>query len=342
MDLTQMVNPPKKSRYEAKPKEVVREENSEEESEESAVVRREDQFGKRKRDIGISFQGLSSKVLPPVQKKRVAVYEVMGVTDDEGNPIIDPTTKLPVDPAPLILPGVYVFEDIFEQDPMKRHKYLRNVQGTEVVIENGKPITKERVDSIEFVMSNGQLHVNIESDYVTYTLLELHPLNATGKYRDRSMAPAFRRIDTVRRWDKTILGMDLAYDAEKTIMEERDGDRIITMAHAAGIPTRGRALDGNAGVKFDLRVFARQNPKEFFMLNKDNDMAVKIAVADSLHLGLIEYNADKRAWYFSTDGERAGWHTPGVEPEEALIKFYRSEDGQALYEKLQDQLNYFD
>jgi hypothetical protein len=302
----------------------------------ASEVRRYREDGKRLKNIPIQLQGLSSQMLPPITKRKVARYEVIGTNQ------VDPLTGEYIIAPPCIIPGTFTIYDPFDQDVLKRHKLLKNVTRTELVLRDGKQVVEEYVEDI--TLENGWKDVAIEKNYLQYVLLELHPLNASNKWRSSSgQAAAFRRVDIDRRaWAETQAGMDLAFEAESVVVALRKPDEIIEYAHAAGIPTAGRNLDGQDSVKYDLRKFARKHPRDFFKLNKSNESAIKIAVIDAIQIGLIDYEVDKRAWFFSTDGERIGSHLPGEEPTEALIKLFKKEDYRKHYEVLQSQLNYWD
>jgi hypothetical protein len=312
--------------------------------EEKTVVRRYSSDGRFERLLPTSLGGISAGMLPPITKKKIAIYEVIVDVDSEGNPLPDPLTGLPPDTRPpLVLPGTIVIRDFFESDPLKRMKVLKYITRSERVFENGREFMKEFVDDIVF--SNGTLAVPVEANYLLYCILELHPLNASNKYRNTyGDAPAFRRTDMDRKhWSKSMAAMDLAWEAEKAVVELRKSEDIIAMASALNIPTANRMTDGDTGIKYDLRVFARNNPLDFFKVVKNTAAAVKMQVMDAIQLGLIEYSIDQRAWFFVTDGERIGTILAGAEdPQEALMKMFLKDDYQDKYKKLVDQLNYWD
>jgi len=284
----------------------------------------------------VELQGLSSQMLPPMMKNRYAEYE----TINRGQ--VDPLTDQLNEPTSLILPGKYTVYDPFEKEVMKRHKTIKNVTRHETVNRGGVNMSEEVVDDIVFDTVN--LKVPIEKNYLMYVLLELHPLNESNPRRDKSQAPAFRRIDVnVRKWSGAQNNQDLAFDAESQVVNMKDVDTIIRWATAAGIHTAGRQMDNGPGtVKHDLRIFARNNPKDFFALDPRNDSAVKIAVMDSIDLGIIEYTPDNRMWRFFGSGEMICQHLPQDEPTEYLIKSLRKKEYEAAYKELQQLLNYWD
>lgn len=301
----------------------------------SVRVHRED--GVYKKRLPVEMQGLSSQMMPPITKRKIAVYEVLGKDQ------IDPLTKEPVKAPVLVLPGKFVIYDPFQNNVLQRHRLLKNVTRSEKVNRGGVEVVEEVVEDLEFF--DGFKNVAIDRNYMEYVLLELHPLNESNRWRNKQQAAAFRRIDIGNRkdWTETVAGMDLSFQAEKTIVDMTKAEDIITYATAVGIPTAGRSLiTGNSSVKSDLRLFARQHPKEFFQLNKNESMAIKMAVLEADDLGLIEYTVDKKQWLFSTDGDLLYQVVAGEDPLEGAIKALKKSQWRGKYEKLQEQLNYWE
>lgn len=304
------------------------------------VVRINREDGKFKKQIPIQLQGLTAPMLPPITKNKIAHYKVIG--DDRVDPITGEYAPVP----PVFLPGGFIVHDRFERDLLKRDKYIKYVTRSESVVRNGVSTMEEVVSTIDLL--NGEMLVNIEEKYLLYVLMELHPLNESNRYRDKSQPAAFRRVDIHRKnWlENTEAGMNLAFEAEKRVVELRDPNKILEYAHACGVHTANRPLDsGPSSVKYDLRVFARNNPKEFFSLNKLNDFSIRINVMDAYNLGLIEYNQDRREWTFSTDGTVICRHTPTEDNFDYLVKCFamtKDEGYQKAYQVLIAQLNYWE
>lgn len=301
------------------------------------TARIHNEAGVLKKKIPLQVQGLSSEMLPPITRRKVARYEVLGKDK------VDPMTGQLVSPVPpLIIPGRYVVYDPFDSNVMARHKTLKNVTRSERVVRNGAEMMEEVVEDIFF--DDGMKNLSVEKDYLMYVLLELHPLNESNRWRDKSQTAAFKRIDIdTRRWGESAVGLELAYEAETTVVNMRKPDDIIAYAHAAGIQTAGRILDGSEGtVKHDLRIFARTNPKEFFKLNKSTEAAIRISLLDAKDLGLIYYTVDRRGWFFSTDDVNICYHLPGEDPDRYLIKYLSTDEAKEKYSVLQNQLNYWD
>lgn len=300
------------------------------------VVRVNREDGVYKKKMPANIQGLSSQMLPPITKRRLAVYEAI------GRGAIDPLTNKPLDIAPpLILPGKFVVYDPFQAEINKRNVLLRNVTRSEHVIRNGMDMVEDYVEDL--IIDNGFKQVNQEKNYLEYVLMELHPLNESNKWRDKSQAPAFRRSDVIVRkdWSDTSAGMDLAFEAESAVIAMKESDEIISYATACGINTTGRYLNkGDDSVKVDLRRFARQNPLDFFKIIPDTAMAIKMTCLEAIDFGTIEYEVDKRQWVF-TDGSLVCQHLPGENPMESLVRDLQKPGWKKSYEKMQEQLNYW-
>jgi len=297
-------------------------------------VHRED--GVYKKRLPVEMQGLSSQMMPPITKRKIAVYEVLGKDQ------IDPLTREPIQAPPLVIPGKFVIYDPFQKDVLQRHRLLKNVTRSEKVVRGGVEMVEEVVEDLVFI--DGFKNIAIDRNYMEYVLLELHPLNESNRWRDKSQAAAFKRIDIGNRkeWTDTIAAMDLAWEAENAIINMRNADDIINYATAAGIPTLGRRTDGENSIKRDLRLFARQNPRDFFRLNKNEGMAIKMAILEADDLGIIEYTVDKKQWLFATDGDLLYQVVAGEDPMVGVIKALRKPQYKEKYEKMQEQLNYWE
>jgi hypothetical protein len=301
------------------------------------VVRVHREDGVYKKKIPMNLQGLSSQMLPPITKRKLAVYEAIGRGE------IDPLTGQPLDIAPpVILPGKFVVYDPFNPEINKRNVLLKNVTRSEHIVRNGVDMVEEIVEDL--VIDNGFKQVNQEKDYLEYALWELHPLNESNKWRDKSQAAAFRRADVIVRkdWSETSAGMDLAFEAETAVVKMIKSDQIIAYATACGINTAGRMLDkGDDCVKVDLRKFARQNPLAFFKIVPESEMAIKMSCLEAIDLGLIEYDVDKRQWVFCTDGDLVCQHLPGENPMDTMVKMLMKDSYKEAYGKIQEQLNFW-
>lgn len=310
-----------------------------ENTEKEATVGIYNERGKR-REQTIFLQGLSSEMLPPITKRKIATYELVG--KDEK----DPLTGSPNDiKPPMIIPASIMVYDPFERDPLKRHKTIKNVIGVENRLIGGVMVPHETIADIFF--DNGFKTVHIEREYLTYVILELHPLNETSRFRNKTGdKAAFRRVDVDRRkWLNGTTGQNLSFEAERMVVDMIKKEDIIDYATAARIPTAGRMISGESdggGIKQDLRVFARQNPREFLQLNKNNKMSIRISVMDAIELGLIEYSPDTKRWVFVTDGETIGTVLAGQEPTDSLISMFSKEEYKIPYGVLQHQLNYWE
>ena len=303
------------------------------EVESKQVVYQGDRKLKGRRDI---THILSEKLLPPITKRKVAVYQIIMPTYKDpllsGNP--DGDEAVPYD---VVIPGTYMIYDPFERDIMKRDKLMRNVTRPGIEIRDGKQVTVEVVEDI--IMYKGLLEVNQDTQYPLYVLMELHPLNRTNRHRDKSKIPVFERIDMKFRSVASLDAVeDLAEDASRTVKEMKIDD-VIGYAATLNISTHGVKPDE---VRYALRMEAKRDPIAFFKLNPNSEQMVKINFLDALDLGFVEYVMEKKGYRYTTDDRAFFNHAVGEEPVGACVKYLASPKGQENYEKIRDYLGYWD
>lgn len=305
----------------------------EERSNRGIAVKKEN--GRYKKRDGIASLGLSYQMLPPITRRKTAIYQAIGLH------AIDPLSKEPVLDQSIVIPGSIIVYDPFQDDYAKKNVRLRNVVGVHTEIVNGKEEIRQKVDDIFFI--NGFLDVNIEKEYPLYTILELHPLNGSNRFRDKSKPAAFIRIDL--NYKSTAFQnaqMDLQRDAEGAVIAMNKED-LVAYAATAGITTMARPIDE---IRFDLRRFARDNSKVFFGIVKDSSAAIRMNVLDADSMGLIDYVAEKSGYIFNTDPKKPFFvHAKGEEPMGALIAYLGKKDSkqaQEAYEIMCAQLKFWE
>lgn len=326
-----------------------------EELEEKPVVQQErkgkvgarviDQFGKEEKKRRALDLGLSDFVLPPITRRTVATYRILGVDR------IDPSSGQLADPKSVVLPGTYMFYDPGEQDLTKRNKLQHYYARPEIVID---PVSKKQVldnqivGQIEFIY--GVKKVNVETDYRLYCFLELHPLNRTNRFRPNSVPPKFERIDLIssRSLASEQAMRDMAHEAEGEVMRMTDKDLIIGYATSNGISTmENGSMRDIASIKMDLRRFAAKDPIEFYKHGNNFTAAVRLTVLDAIGWGLIEYVPDKRSYFIEATKESLkSMHTVAVgeDPTESFVKFLSQKDNPeaaALYQAIYNMVNYW-
>lgn len=301
------------------------------EKERTPGLRVVDEEGNTQRKKRVNSYGITDLMMPPYTKKVVAIYKIR--SHDE----INPATGLKSEPVDVSIPGRYVFFDRMEADPLKKHKILANVTGVEHYNENGEAKTRETVEDILF--NSGFKTVSVDQDYALYVFMELHPMNASNKYRPRNAPAVFERLDVRHKSKASIAAeQDLVLDAGNAV-RLMDKEELYKYAVPAMVDTSaGRQVQE---IRTDLKTWAMKHPIDFFKLNKDHTAAVRINVMDCMALGLIDYLMDKKTFLISTTEEKIMTHTAHEEPQERLINFLAKKENEALYNKLLDQLNYW-
>jgi hypothetical protein len=277
---------------------------------------------------------LSQDMLPPVTKRKLAVYQIIN-TNRKDPLLIGNATGDDVLPYDVVIPGTYMIYDPYENDLTQRDKMIRNVTRPGIEIKDGKQIQTEVVEDI--IMHKGLLEVNQETQYSLYILMELHPLNGSNRRRNRSIIPVFERIDMKF---KSVAGLDafedLSEDASRTV-KDLPLEKVMGYAAALNIATAGVSPND---VKYALRMFAKQKPLEFFKLSPGSSHMVKINFLDAVELGFVEYVMNKGYRFSNTD---KCFFTPAVgeEPVGACVKYLSSEKGVENYEKILNYLGFW-
>jgi len=303
-----------------------------------AVVR--DIFGTPERKKRIIDMGLSDLILPPITRKTIAKYRVIG--GDE----INPATKQLADVQPIYLEGSYMIYDFGEPDLSKRQKLRQNKTGKKEKIRDrktGMESIEDIIESVEFI--DGVKTVSVEAQYPLYVWLELHPLNKSNRHRDKSIVPAFERIDI--KTNKSIAFMlaeeELQEEAIAEVRKLSRVDDINAYAASAGIPT----MEGNkqrdlALIKSDLRGWAFKNPRGFFALSKNTRHAVKMTVLEADSFGIIEYDPDKKKWWVPYTMEPVHHVLAGNDPVMDFVDHLTKPENVTMYDAIRNMLDYWE
>lgn len=296
-----------------------------------------DQFGDVERKRRRVDMGISDMMLPPYTRKGMATYRVLG-TDQ-----ISRSTGEPVEPVTVLVPGSYVLYDKFQVDPSKRRVFMKNLGRPDIELDKitGKQVLEENnIDYIEFI--RGIKRVETDKNYNLFVFLELHPLNKTNKHRDSSIMPLFERIDlnaTRSIVARTAL-LDLAFEAEEAVIKLDNRERIQSLATSAGVPTmelnKPRAI---ADIKFDLRHYARSNPKSFFSFGQNLRHGIRITVIDAIEWGMVELA--NRSFIAPMTEEKFHTHAVGEDPIESLTDFLMKPENTQLHETIKNMVDYY-
>lgn len=281
--------------------------------------------------------GLSEKILPPFTKGVIARYSMLQV---DG--LIDPATGMTPDPQDAEFEGTYTLYDRFEPDPLRRAKLMKNLGREELIVDaEGREKRVHTINKIQFIA--GIKTVNIETNYREYVFMELHPLNASNRFRPSGISTHFRRIDLENNKTEQFkeAKRDLSIDAEMYVMKQVvKQELIIGYATAFGIPTYDRRP---SDIKFDLRKAAFNEPIKFFSMAKDAGQGIKMNIHDGLSNGLIEYQVDQHRYVFCENNET--FHVVGIQedPIESITKAIQKEPKKMeMYDDLVNMLNYWE
>lgn len=274
---------------------------------------------KKRRKVwkGKNTTNLSDELLPRTNKL-TAVYRLVSLGG------IDPVTNEEIIPPPVIIPSTYTLYDKFEKDKNRQHKVMKSISGIDHRM--GKDGNMERIDifkDIEFY--GGYLMLNTKTQYNTFLFVELHPLNGSNRFRDGSKEILFERVDKIVK--NTAIRMaeaDLAYDAEGTIRKMLP-NKVKEYSIDLGLPVKDIRSDD---IKLNLRIWARENPREFLTSHPDSKIKATLSVLDAMSLGLLEYDRDGRK--FSIFNEESPFYTvvAGEEAQDDLVKYLVTEDGE--------------
>lgn len=299
-----------------------------------------DQFGNlEKRRRKVDFFGVSDICLPPVTRKTIATYRMLGMDQ------IDRSTNQPVEPVDVLLPGSYVFYDRGEQDLTNKSKFIKNLSRPEIkkdTLTGKQIIDDDLIQEIMFI--RGVLRVDTDKQPNLYFFIELHPLNKSNPNRNFDVNPMFERIDLnqTRSMAFKLAEQDLAFEAEDAVRKMEKSADVIGYATSGGVPTmengKPRAI---TAIKSDLRVRARNNPKWFFSLGNNLKAGVRLNVLDALHWGLIENDVSRKVFHNPVSGGSIHTWLVGEDPVESLVNFYVTEEGQEQYNALVNMVEYW-
>lgn len=294
------------------------------------VVDEEGNTLKKKR---VNSLGVSDKCLPPYTKNQIAIYRIL----DQGG--INPATGERVLPVDTIIPGRYLFHDIWEPDPLKKDKILLNIKGAGMKKEDGRDVLVDEVDDITF--HRGFIQVNVQKHYRLYCFLELHPMNKSNKLRPRNAFSVFERTD-IKRSDVSLdAELDLAIDAANKIREMNKED---ILAYCAAIPELAMKTSNTPihQLRTDFTRIVMKDPITFYKLSKDDKASIQINLVTALDFGLIEYNPSFKSYVWSETEEKLFTHTPAEKPLDAFVAFLMKEDNADIYRLITDKLKWWE
>lgn len=295
-------------------------------------------------NINPSTYRLSQKMMPDTKKlKKPKMYRLCKVSEAKTDRYaVSESTGMPVvpmNPMYALDSVAYVFDE-YESDPFVRNKIIRNVVGSKVETQNGKPVVTEELAPVIF--ENGIFMV-LPNKVETYVFMERHPLNKSNKYRDTSKQPLFEAVEEAEA--VALLSeferITFMADASQIIRDAKFDDKR-AMAKATGV-SGWESMDAKELV-ISLTKKAEQDPRDFIMKSFDEESKCRVQLSDAKILGLIECFPENKTWRFTDEGkETICEYKEGDVPEEALFKFLVSNKGaekyKALATKIKDLIN---
>lgn len=281
---------------------------------------------------------ISEKMLPPLTRRRSAVYELLNMKREDPRVVEGPRM---IEIPPMQYVPTYQIYDRFETDMAKSTKTL--VFSNKINVQEYYNTTaslsdknvKPNIDMPEFI--NGQASVDCEAEYLKYIWWELHPLNISNKYRDRTKQSQFKRVDVEYASPHLqLMQMDLRIDAEMYV-KNLNADKLIQLGAAFG-------LSGNIAVqdlRLDLRLKAQANPTQVLFKSPEKHATALRNIVSAMTLGILDYKPETQEFFF--DEEHAFYQVPlDGPPLETLAKYLITEEAAADKKQLEDSLSFWD
>lgn len=288
--------------------------------------------------------GISRKYIPPITRKRAAVYQLVNFKGTIDNRLEGRDQF--VDPFPYELVPTYSFVDTDEPELTRREKTMTYYEGGTETVYVVDPVTKRNIpQAVPKIGSpgfgeSGQKVVNIYNEYGRYAWWELHPRNGSNKWRDMGKTPIFERVDI--KYDSPHVANireDLKLSAENYILSLKP-DKLMNLGASLTNPTINTDIDPQQ-LKLALRMRARQNPEEVLFTNPDNQGSIKIACIHALDLGILTFVPENEAYYIG-DEEEALYRVPiGNNPFESIVAFFNTMEGEDAYAKVKKDLQFW-
>jgi len=300
-------------------------------------------FKKRefKRDkLDTSGLGLSDELLPPLTRRRLAIYQLLSADVKFDHRVIEGPNR--IEPAPSELHPIYEIYDPGEPVLAKRRKkmiYSNDIAVHEYYNTNALTVdtsVNKNIQMPEFV--HGLVHIDVIKNYPKFVWWELHPGNINNKHRPSDATPKFKRIDIEFQSPHVqLMKRDLAMDAERHVIGLKL-DQLINLAAAFGIPSTTKPSD----MRLEMRRRAADNPKEVLFKSPDNTATAMMNVMTALDLGIIDFDPDSQNYYLSSDDKTPLWTClVDQSPLEDFAKFLISPEGQDAKTEIESLLSFW-
>jgi len=169
---------------------------------------------------------------------------------------------------------------------------------------------------------------------------ELHPGNLTNKFRDKNKPALFERTDLkFHNPHMDMIRRELKLDA-MTYVRKLQAGQAIDLATALDIPIVG--LQPSA-IKTELYTMAENNPEKVLYKAPDEIMSTTIEVMRAVDLGILDYDAFRKQYFFAQNVNEPFFVVPMDEiPHEALAKFLvRTDEGKMIKERMMEFIYYW-
>lgn len=302
-------------------------------------------FGSGKRPITTD---LSDAMLPPITKKRTAIYQLLGL--DEGGSrdrridvaLSDRGNR--VDTSDYEMHPHYSIFDKYEADFGRQQKIVSFYDGVQRITYKDpitgelRPEVRQKVGTPKFV--RGQAVVDIMRNYHQYLWWELHPGNATNKFRDKSKPALFERIDMKHYNPHTeMVRRELRLDAMNYVkkLSAQDAEALAT---ALEIPT---FREQPSTIKTALYTIAETDPQKVLWRSPNELVSITIEIMRAVDLGILDFDAINKSYFFAQNSTEPIYVVPmGENPQEALAHFLiENEDGRVIKEKMLEYIYYW-
>lgn len=302
-------------------------------------------FGANKRPITTD---LSDQMLPPITKKTTAIYQLLGIdaggrSEDKRIIASDSAAARIVDTSDVEMHHTYSIYDRFEEDFGRRNKIVTYFDGVQRV-EYKDPITgqirpdiRQKIGTPRFV--RGQHMCDIMKNYHQYLWWELHPGNKNNKFRDKSKAAMFERVDNKHHNPHVEqVRMEIKIDAMNYV-RSLQADQCMDLAAALDIPTfRVQPND----IKTALYVMAESDPEKVMYKSHNKAISVTITVMRAIDFGIIDYDAMRKQYFFAQNPQPIFQVPLDESPTASLAKhLVNTEEGNALREKMEEFIMYW-
>lgn len=268
------------------------------------------------------YCNVSMKTLSKLKRNDTVTYRIIGLGQ------VNPATGEPVIPADETFISDYTFHDPNEEDEYSRDKLIKNVTGHSLV-EDGKGGQFRKESTAAVVFQLGFITVVPSKQLGLFVYLELHPNNASNKWRPGGATPVFERVQEAPTTRDLLLHEELIEQATSLARRMSLADKRVVLGDKAN----GKDSDA---ILYDVLQLAKASPREFIENAPDEKSKIKLHVTDALANNLLTHDEDTRKFILAGKKKEAIFtYAPGApDPTRALIDHLSEKDNRESYEKL--------